>query len=211
MSDPACTCTDAELIARVEGHELMPQLLRLLARGRPLAPDELAAATGEPLARVRAMLASQAGVEWDDQGRLVGFGITLRATPHRFVVDGHDLYTWCATDTLLFTVMLDQPAHVFSTCPASGQAIHLELSPAGASHIDPPETVVSQLFPTGEITDVRAMVCNHGHFFASVEAASAWLHAHPDDGRLLGVAGAFEVAREVCQTLGWAPRREGDR
>ncbi|MGH9076475.1 MAG: organomercurial lyase MerB [Acidimicrobiales bacterium] len=201
-AEPSGTCTDASFIARHDGHRLFPHLVRLLARGRPLPLEELAGAAKEPLARIRSFLEAQPATEWDDHGRLVGFGLTQRPTPHRLVVGDQDLCTWCATDTLLFTVILGRDTTVHSRCPATGQAVHVELSPQGLRRVDPHEAVVSQITPAGEADDFRSVVCDHGHFFASAEHARPWLGEHPG-GLLLGVAAAFEAARATCVTLGW--------
>lgn len=85
---------------------LLRLVLRLLARGRPVDPDDIAAATGRPPADVLAALRQQPSVEWDEAGRVVGLGLTLRPTPHRFEVDGRTLFTWCALDTLVFPALL---------------------------------------------------------------------------------------------------------
>lgn len=200
---PSGSRADAELIASFEAHELLPHVVRLLARGVPVTLDELAEASGELLVRVRSLFDSQPGVDWDDQGRLVGFGLTLALTSHRFAVDGHDLYTWCAADTLMFTVMLGCDATVHSTCPVTGQSVQVELAPQGPVHVEPPGAVVSELhLAAGDMRDFRTVVCDHGHFFASPESAASWLADHPD-GRVLSVADAFDAAREMCEALGW--------
>ena len=77
-------------------------LLRLLADGRPVSVEDLAAAAGRSVDDVRQTVASLPDVEIDDQGLIVGYGLTLRETPHRFEIDGKRLYTWCALDTLVF-------------------------------------------------------------------------------------------------------------
>ncbi|MGH9086683.1 MAG: organomercurial lyase [Acidimicrobiales bacterium] len=185
-AESSCTCTDAGFIARFDGQHLFPHLVRLLARGRPLPLEEVASAADEPVARIRSFFGSQRATEWDDQGRLVGFGLTLRQSPHRFVVGDQDLYTWCATDTFLFTVILGRHATVRSRCPATGQAVHLELSPDGPRRVDPSEVVVSQITAASEADDFRSVVCDHGHFFVSAEHAQSWAGEHPD-GLVLGV------------------------
>lgn len=206
MSDD-CTCTDAAFIARFEGLEILPHAVRLLSKGRPVSIADLADAVGETTAKVEARLRSQPGTDWDEEGRLVGFGLTLRPTPHRFVVDDQTLYTWCASDTLFFPVVLGRPASVDSTCPATGQPVHIEMSPAGVTLVDPPETVVSQVQRQERVDDIRAVVCDHGHFFVSSEAARSWLHRHPD-GLIPPVAEAYAKSRQSCETLGWvAPAR----
>ncbi|MGH9129171.1 MAG: alkylmercury lyase MerB [Acidimicrobiales bacterium] len=203
----ACTCTDAEFIARYEGYELVPHLVRLLAGGRPLPLDELAEAAGAPVDRVRSLLGSLPGGEWDDQGRLVGFGLTLRPTAHHFVVGGQDLYTWCATDTLLFTVVLGRSTSVHSICAATGRPVDLELSPQGPLSVSPPEVIVSQVSPASDVEDFRRTACDQGHFFASAEHAKPWLDEHVD-GLLLGVAEAFAASRAACEALDWVPSEQ---
>ena len=147
-------------------------------------------------------LRAQPGTDWDDDGRVVGFGLTLRPTPHRFVVDGQVLYTWCATDTLIFPAILGRPANVESRCPVTAGRIRLEVAPDGVVSVDPPLTVVSQVHPAEVVDDIRGVVCRHGHFFSSAEAARDWAAEHTE-GAVLPVADAFDRARAACEGLGW--------
>jgi alkylmercury lyase len=205
MADQS-SCADAEFIRSIEGYELFPVIVRLLARGRPLAVDQLASAAGRPASEIEALLRAQPGVEWDDDGSLVGGGLSLRPTEYRYTVAGRTLYTWCAADTLLFTVILGEPAVAEARCPASGHSIRVEVAPDAVVSVDPADAVVSELQPAGQVCDFRREVCDHGHFFASPAAAGRWLEAHPD-GRVLRVAEAFESARTTCEMLGWIPDR----
>jgi alkylmercury lyase len=90
--------------------------IRLLSRGTPITLTELAEAAGVEVADIDSAPAGQ-DIEYDDDRRIVGWGLTLNPTPHTFVVDGHRLYTWCAADTLMFPTILGCRAHVESTCP----------------------------------------------------------------------------------------------
>jgi alkylmercury lyase len=65
----------------------------LLARGAPVSVDDLVAATGRSLAEVQGVLGDLADLETDDQGTIVGYGLTLVPTAHRFEVAGRLLYT----------------------------------------------------------------------------------------------------------------------
>jgi alkylmercury lyase len=197
-------CSDATFIASVEGFEALPHLLRLLARGTPVRIDEIAALAERPKAEVERLLRSQPGTEWDDEGDVVGFGLTTRPTQNRYVVAGRTFYTWCASDTLMFTAILGKPAVAESTCPISGEAIRVELRPDVVVSVQPPDAVVSQRHRSELIADLRAEVCDHGHFFASPTAASGWAAAHPE-GKVLSVAEAFEHGRQACAELGWLP------
>jgi len=104
-------------------------LLHLLARGEPVTADDLAAAAGRPVDRVRAVLPTLPGIERDRQGRVVGAGITLRPTPYWFEVDGRHLYTWCALDTLIFPAILGRTARVVSPCHTTGTPIRRTVEP----------------------------------------------------------------------------------
>lgn len=197
-------CADAGFIASVDGHDAIPTLIRLLARGAPLDLDTIAAATGRDASQVTRLLREQPGTDWDDDGRLVGFGLTQRETPHRYRVDGRDLFTWCAGDTLLFTAILGQHARVASTCPATGTPIRLDLHPNGTLVAEPAATVLTQRLDPSLVGDLRAQVCDHGHFYASRDAAAGWADTHPD-GQVLNVAEAFTRAQQTIATLGWLP------
>jgi alkylmercury lyase len=168
-----------DLISRVEGQQLLPHAIRLLAEGRPVTLEQLAAAAGWSVKDVEAKLAAQTSAERDDQGRLLGLALTLRPTSHRITVDGRTLFAWCATDTLIIPIILGRPAIVESTCPQTGAAIRIELTPEAVKRIDPPDAVMSAVRPRGELANVRAQTCDHGHFFSSSAATAAWTRAHP--------------------------------
>jgi alkylmercury lyase len=190
------------LIDRVAARDLFPHAIRLLADGEPVAVERLAAAAGWPVEDVEVALDAQTSAERDDERRLVGLALTLRRTPHRFTVDGRQLFAWCASDTLMLPVVIGRPAVVESTCPQTGQPIRVEVAPDGVQRVDPPTAVVSAVRPAGELADVRADTCVHGNFFSSTEATTSWSEAHPD-GHVLTVGQAFRLDREVIERLGW--------
>jgi alkylmercury lyase len=193
------------LIGRVEGQELLPHAIRLLSDGEPVALEQLAEAAGWSVEDVEAALAVQTSAERDDEGRLVGLALTLRPTTHRLTVDGRTLFAWCATDTLMVPVVLGRPALVESTCPQTGQAIRIELTPDSVELVDPPEAVMTAVRPRSQLADVRSATCAHGHFFSSIAATAAWTEAHPD-GHIYPVDEAFRLDRQVIQQLGWEGR-----
>jgi alkylmercury lyase len=195
----------ATLIRDVEAAELLPYAIRLLSEGEPVELERLAAASGRTLEEVATELDEQASAERDGDGRLVGLALTLRPTPHRFTVDGRTLYAWCATDTLVFPVILGKPGVVESTCPQTGQPIRIELTPDAVERLDPPAAVMSAVRPIGKLADVRAATCNHGHFFSSAAASADWVRQHPD-GYVYPVEEAFRLDREVITRLGWEAR-----
>ncbi|MFI1916120.1 organomercurial lyase MerB [Nocardia sp. NPDC020380] len=180
---------------------LMGTAMRLLAEGRPITLEQLATAAGVRVADIESAPAAS-DIEYDDQHRIKGWGLTLEPTPHRFTVDDHLLYTWCAADTLLFPTIIDRPAQVESPCPATGTVIRLTVDPAsGISGLEPATAVVSLPGPDElDITHVRATTCNPGRYFASAAAGADWLTQHPT-GVLLPVADAYDQLRPISDTL----------
>lgn len=145
-----------ERLSRLGETGLLIPLLRLLADGDPVTVQQLSVAAGRTIDEVRLGLAAMQDTEYDDQGRIVGQGLTLRPTPHRFTVDGEELYTWCALDTLIFPALLDRPARVESVSPASGETIRVTIDPvAGVTGVTPPSAVVS-LVNLEQITSIRS-------------------------------------------------------
>ena len=154
--------------------------------------------------------AEQTSVERDADGRLVGLGLTLRPTPHRYPLDGRTLFAWCASDALTFPVVLGRPGVIESTCGATGQPIRVELTPDGVTSVDPSGAVVSAVRPTGQLADVRSAICQQGRFFVSPQAAEQWAAEHPE-GEIRSVEEAFAVDRAVVTQVGWAAsERESD-
>ena len=196
------------LIRNVVGHELIPHAVRLLADGAPVELEQLAEASGLPLEAVQATLGEQASAERDERGRLVGFALTLRPTPHRYTTGPRTLYAWCADDALMFPVILGRPATVESTCPQTGQPIRIELTPDAVQRVEPPNAVLSAVRPAGTFADVRASTCELGHFFSSRAAAAQWAAEHRD-GYIHSVQESFRLDRQVIEELGWnAPARQ---
>lgn len=180
--------------------DLFIPLLRLLAGGDPVGVDQLAAASGRTVQEVRRGLQAAADTEYDDQGRIVGQGLTLRPTVHRFTIAGQELYTWCALDTLLFPILLGRPARVESRCPDSGQTIRLTIDPtARVTSLEPATAVVSLITPeTG--ASIRPGFCNQVHYFASPEDAAGWTSRFPHS-TLLAVTDAYQLATTLAARL----------
>lgn len=182
--------------------QVVPQVVRLLAEGRPVSLDRLATVSSLPVHDVEAAMRQQPGTDWDDQGRLLGFGLTLQPTPHSFTFDRRTVFGWCATDTLMFPVMLCKSGIIASPCPATGKQIKVEVMPERVQRVDPSSAVVSLVRPD-KVDDIRGEVCALGNFFASSEAAAEWLAAHPE-GMIHSVEEDFKLHREVMEKIGWA-------
>ena len=186
-------------------------LVRLLADGDPVSREQLATALKRPVADVTDALRQFEEIVSDEEGRIVGAGLSLLPTPYRFEVRGHVLYTWCALDTLLFPVWLGRPAQVSSVCPATGQPIRLRVSPERLEHFDPRSLVLSLLIQEGLATccNIRDAFCAYSQFFASRQAASAWQASHPD-GHLLSIEEAFTLGQTLAR-LTMQRHQDGER
>jgi alkylmercury lyase len=169
---------------------------RLLAEGKPLAPATAATRLNVTAAEVDRVLNGWPAAIRDDDGRLTGYGgLSLTETAHRFDVNGRRLHTWCAWDSLFLPELLQASAHVRSTCPASGEAIHLHVSPAGVDSAAPRSTVVSMREPNEPFgDDVIDRFCCHVWFFSSEQAACPYL-AERRDAFTLTLREAFELGR----------------
>lgn len=175
-------------------------LLRLLVDGDPVTVDQLAAAAGRGVEDVRRALTAAPDTEYDDQGRILGQGLTLRPTAHRFTVAGQELYTWCALDTLIFPALLGRAARIESISPVSGDTIRVTVDPArGVTGVEPSTVLVSLVNPD-KVTSIRSSFCNQVHYFTSPEDAKGWLTEHPE-AEVVTVADAFQLGAALTASL----------
>lgn len=174
-------------------------LLQTLAKGNPVAQMSIASALGISLSDVQAQLHAFADTEYDDDGKIVACGLSLLPTPHRFQVNGRNLYTWCALDSLMYPVALQQTAQVESLCPVSGVAVRLTITPTGVTFLNPAGAAVSMVIPAAEAgcCSVRTAFCRQVHFMSSSMAADAWRSMHPE-AMVLSVAEAWRLGSAIA-------------
>jgi alkylmercury lyase len=190
------------ITAQPEQYRFFLPLLRLLAEGKPVEPRQLATVAHCSLKEIQAVLPSS-DVEVDQASNIVGWGLSLVPTPHRFHLGENTLYTWCALDALMLPALIGRTAHVVSTCPATGKTVSLTVTPTHIERLEPASAVVSVRAP-GADTDlcyIRGGFCMQGHFFATHEAAVAWPELHPQ-AVLLSVEEAASLGRALaCRIL----------
>ena len=63
--------------------------------------------------------------------------------PHKFTLDSRIVYGWCASDALMFPVILAKSGVVESSRPVTGRPIRVGVNADAVLRVDPPEAVVS--------------------------------------------------------------------
>ena len=96
------------------------------------------------------------------------------SSPHRLLLDGRGLHTWCAFDTLGIPAALDVDAVARSACPTCGAEIVLGL-PAGR----PPAGPVVGWWPEAPSGPVNEAFCPTASLFCNHEHLDTWRAAHP--------------------------------
>jgi alkylmercury lyase len=174
---------------------IIDKTLQLLSNGCPVPPDEIAVRLQVSPDTVISILRGF-GAEFDEEGNILGVGLTLVPTPHVYEVNGHKLYTWCAVDALLFPVMLKHIAQIESLDPISGDKIRVTVTPDGVQKVEPESAVVSWVDSSVDPSNIRGSVCHYVYFFSSSETASKWIAEHP--GKMFyPVIDAFRAAKKI--------------
>jgi alkylmercury lyase len=174
---------------------------RRLARGIPASPVEIAEDAGIETEKAQRILADWIGVYSDEAKRVIGFwGLTIAKMVHRFEVDGTQLYTWCAWDTLFLPELLGKSARVESVCEASGKPVRLTVSPKRVESVDPASVCISFLTPDSSRSqqDIVRNFCHYVHFFRSRKDCEAWIARRPGTF-ILSLDEATELARRKNQ------------
>ena len=183
-----------------EQEDLCRPIIQQVARGRPVTKADLQGSLHLSQDELERRLAHLPDTEFDQQGNILGWGVTLLPTSHKFQLDGKTLYTWCAFDTVLFPPSLQRSAQVQSSCAQTGHPIALVATPEGVvKDLTPAGSVMSLILPAERSECVRETFCYQSLFFRSEQAASTFLASHPE-AILLSVEEAALVGRWVAQS-----------
>ncbi len=177
-------------------------IYRLLARkAAPVSPVELADSLEMTADDVQAILAGWTGIFYDDHNCIIGYwGLTTKEMSHRFVVNGHTLYTWCAWDSLFIPRIIGRTARVESVDPVSNESVRLTVSPQGIEEVEPAGVCTSFMLPEADSlrVDVIRSFCHYVHFFASEETAEEWVSTSEKKADLviLSLVEAYRIGAE---------------
>jgi alkylmercury lyase len=136
-----------EIDRRVRG---FTTIVRGIARDGVVKPSSLAAEMDIDADEARQIFSGLQlmGMEVDSAGDIVGAAVTTRPTPHTLRIAGRaPLFAWCALDTLFLPGLIGEPALVESSCPTSGEAISLSVSPSGVTDCSPEKAVLTVFLP----------------------------------------------------------------
>ncbi len=89
----------------------------------------MADASGDAAAAVEYLGRS---AEYSAEGNIIGLmGLSLGGHHHRLTVDGHELSTWCAWDSLFLPPLIGRQATVNSTSALTGEQLEFVIGPGG--------------------------------------------------------------------------------
>lgn len=181
-----------------EQEDLCFSILQQVSRGKSLSKAALSTSLEISQNELEQRLAHLPDTEYDHEGDIIGWGVTLMPTRHRFQIDGKVLFTWCAFDTVLFPLTLGRTAQVSSTCLVTEHPITFVATPEGVVRdLTPAHSVMSLIIPANRQECVRATFCEHSLFFSSEQAASSYLASHPE-AVLLSIEEAATVEKSVA-------------
>ncbi len=140
--------------------------------------------------------------ERDTDDNIVGvMGLSLGDHPHRFNVNGTQMSTWCAEDTLFLPAMLKQTATIESGSPLTNEKVRLTVSAEGVEESNPAGAVVSIVIVDPDKADMSSAqaiwgtFCHHIFFFASRREGEQWA-AGRDDIEILSLDEGFELGKQ---------------
>ena len=185
-----------------ERSRLLVQVWRALATGQPVTGnrvDEFVSDIG--IAPEDAGQFLRQMTERDDDDSIVGImGLSLNDHPHRFTVDGNQMSTWCAADTLFLPAMLGQTASVESESPLSKETVRVTVSPEGVQTSQPADAVVTIVVPKetdmSSVASIWMTFCRHIFFFASRSEAEQWASGR-DDIEILSLDEGYAMTQQL--------------
>ena len=185
-----------------ERSRLLISVWRALAEGKPVSAErversvtQLGIAPEEADAFLRQM------TERDVDDNIVGImGLSLNDHPHKFTIDGVQLSTWCAEDTLFLPAMLGQTAAIESESPLSKETVRVRVGPDGIEEADPDGAVVTIVVPKetdmSSVASIWMTFCHHIFFFASRGEAEEWAGGR-DDIEFLSLSEAYALGQQL--------------
>lgn len=179
----------------------------LLAEGKPLAIDQLAAETGVEVGRLKELLVSVRS-EFDGEGRLVDlFGMTLKPTAHRLEIGSNVVFSCCALWAHVIPKLINRSVVVRSVDPVSGELVELSISPVGIESLEPVHAMATMAVANAPdiAADVGAAFCHHVNHFVTRENAALFAAESPSRG-VVTVGELHESSADFYRAIRSGPR-----
>jgi alkylmercury lyase len=179
-------------------------LFRMLAEGKPVAPDRLAERLDLTEEQVAEAVAGLPAVFSNEDGRIISFwGLSLQETRHRIRVDGRSVFAWCFADSLFFPRILGKTVRVESTSPTTGEPGSLVVRPDGVESVSPAGAVLSFVSLEGKQFDNNVIrnVCHYNFFFASEDEGRRWAARQGKDILILTIEEGFDLMGRIVVFL----------
>jgi len=170
-------------------------IYRGLASGEPLSFDEIQELSSVDKVTVRKVVGDWPSVFFDEQKRIVGFwGLTIKPmSDHVLTIDGIDLYTWCAWDTLFIPQLLGRPANITSKCRTTGSIVKLRVDEDGVKIVSPSGVVLSFIDCEKVDDDLISSFCHYIHFFSGTESAEKYTR-ETGNTFIISLSDAYKIA-----------------
>jgi hypothetical protein len=187
------------------GGQLLAEAFHLLlAEGRPVTVERLAAALGRDAETVAAVLGrlERAGrTRRNPAGEMIGsLGLSVEPTTHELIVEGARRWTWCAYDAVGILAALGAGGQVRSRDPHTGTPIQFGVQ-RGRPVADSQVVLFLAEGPCASVVDDWCPLVN---FFQDQETAVAWAAQR-------GVTGVAVPLQQAAATGGAAWRSQLDR
>lgn len=183
---------------------LFIQVLHQLAEGQPISSQDvtrIAASVGLTKDEADGVLNWLA--ERNDDGRIAGMaGLSQNDWPHNFQVNGRNMTTWCALDTLYLPQILKQTAEVKSLDPLTEEIVQVTIGPDRVEQYTPTSAVMSIIVPKVKekglesAEEIYMAFCSYSHFFTSIEAGQKWFEGKHVEPGFLSIEEGHELGRK---------------
>ncbi|WP_444993890.1 organomercurial lyase [Aliikangiella sp. IMCC44359] len=169
-----------------------------LAKGYPVPLAKIVKQLDIPEEQVRKLIDTLAYVEQNQNDEIIAYrGVTLSPTKHALVTNNSTVYTWCAFDTLFLLDLIDEPAHIHSTCAACNKKLILKPSKLAGSQFENNSMVMSLFVPEPSAyqESLRDSFCCKVHFFCNETCGQQW-SSQQSNIELFSVDDSLTIAQE---------------
>lgn len=180
-------------------------MLQILAReGRTPLREELAGLLG--IGSIDACLQRLAADDLIVMDAIVdnpvgAYPITMEKTPHKIILNGHDIYAMCALDAVAIAPMFDADVQINSRCQASGTPISIRMRGSNIlnAHPGPDITIgIRWQMPTGVAAH---SMCLQMVFLEHQKTAISWQTGDPENISLFSLPEAVEFGKRFFSPL----------